>query len=327
MKLAEALRHLAVSYGKERTKHFSGSQFGNFVRHDLALLAKDNIPYGFKDLTLKASVGAGNWASVPWLAYFDPIETKSAQEGIYVVFLVNPDSQDIYLSLNQGTTAAYKEFRQVRGREVLKRRALDMRERVADISKKFSELEIDLGSEDDLPLGYEAGHCIGKRYTAESILTADLAGDLLEILTIYRRLINRGGTVPSDVMLEEAQTTDIIEARRYILSRRIERSPKVRLAVLSSKPLVCEGCGLDPKMDYSFQGKPHNTPLDVHHSTALFNLQEGESKRYRVPEDFMVLCPTCHRIIHSLGNNVDLPTLKSIIRFKHMREVGNLFDQ
>ncbi len=327
MKLAEALRQLALTYTRERTKPFSGSQFGNFVRHDLALLAKESIPYGFEDLTLKASVGAGNWASVPWLAFFDPLITTSAQEGIYVVFLINPDSQDIYLSLNQGTTAVYKEFRQVRGREVLRRRAQDMRERVFDISKRFPELEIDLGSEDDLPLGYEAGHCIGKKYTSEDILKADLSGDLSEIFSIYRRLINRGGSIPSDVMLEEAQTTDIIEARHYVLSRRIERSKKVREAVLSCKPSVCEGCGLNPLLDYSFQGRPQNIPLDVHHSSALFNLQEGESKRYRVPEDFMVLCPTCHRVIHSLGNNVDLKDLQNVIRFKHMREVGNFFDQ
>ncbi len=160
MDLAEGLSELADRYVFERAKPFAGSPFGNRMRSELAQAAKEAIPFESSELTVKCSVGAGNWASVPWVAFFDPLETKTAQEGIYVVFLINTDAKRIYLSLNQGTTAVYKEFRQARGREILKRRAQDMRDRIADISIKFSEESIMLGSDDDLPLGYEAGHAI-----------------------------------------------------------------------------------------------------------------------------------------------------------------------
>ena len=93
MQLGNALAELTTRYAYERTKAFSNSPFGNFVRHDIAQLAREAIPFGFEDFTLKASVGSGRWASVPWLAFFDPLVTSTAQEGIYVVFLINPDTQ------------------------------------------------------------------------------------------------------------------------------------------------------------------------------------------------------------------------------------------
>jgi len=94
------LERLAREYSFQRAKPFSGSEFGNFVRHDIALEAKRTLLYWPFDLTVKSSVGAGNWAAVPWLAFFDPIETTSATSGIYVVYLINPQTEEIYLSLN-----------------------------------------------------------------------------------------------------------------------------------------------------------------------------------------------------------------------------------
>lgn len=320
MTLGEALAELTLKYAFERTKAFSNSAFGQFVRHDIAEIAKQSLPFGFTDFSLKSSVGNGNWASVPWLAFFDPLVTTTAQEGIYVVFLINPDSKIIYLSLMQGTTAVRNEFKS-RYIDVLKRRAADMRERVHDIAKAFPLHEIDLGSDDDLPKGYMAGHSVGKCYSIDEIVKADLVGDLEAILKVYHRLINRGGTLPSDLMLEEAETHDIIEARRYILSKRIERSSKVRQAVLSIRPSICEGCGLNPKLDYKFEGPVNRVPLDVHHIAALSGLAENEFRRYRVPQDFLVLCPTCHRVIHTLKDESDLGSLQDLIKFKHMREL------
>lgn len=122
-------------------------------------------------------------------------------------------------------------------------------------------------------------------------------------------------------MLEDAETTDIHEARRYTLSRRIERSAKVRIGVLEKLPPICQACGLDPARDYAYVGRPENVPLDIHHTSPLYNLDEGEVKRYRIPNDFMVLCPTCHRMIHKQDDPSDLESLKNVIRFKHMRLV------
>ena len=323
--LAEQLSRLAREYAYERAKPFSGSKFGDFVRHDIALEAKKLLtagPDGPFDLKVKASVGQGVWASVPWLAFFDPLVTETATQGFYVVYLINSDAQTITLSMNQGTTAIYNDFGPARGRDVLKRRARDMADRVPEFAKKFSEDPIDLGSGSGLPAGYEAGHSFGKTYQAGKLTDDILEADLHQMLLAYQALVNRGGTTPSEVMQEEAAGKDIEETRRYILSRRIERSPKVRKDVLKVKPLICECCGLDPKRDYGFSGPVHETPLDVHHTAPLKGLEEGETRRYRVPDDFMLLCPTCHRMIHKIDDPSDLSKLKDQLRFKIAREVS-----
>ena len=321
MMLANQLSRLATEYTFERTKPFTGSKFGDFVRHDLAVEAKKHLIFSPFDLKVKASVGQGVWASVPWLAFFDPLITETATKGFYVVYLINPDAQTIILSMNQGTTAIYNDFGPVRGRDVLKRRARDMADRVHEFVKYFSEDAIDLGSEAGLPAGYEAGHAFGKTYKAGKLTDDRLTADLNQMLLAYEALVNRGGTTPSDMMQEEANGKDIEETRSYTLSRRIERSPKVRKGVLKAKPPICECCGLDPKRDYGFTGPAHETPLDVHHSAPLHGLAEGETRRYRVPDDFMVLCPTCHRMIHMIASPSDLSKLKQKLRFKIAREV------
>jgi len=200
--LADYLSRLATEYTYERAKPFAGSKFGDFVRHDIAVEAKRQLSFWPFDLSVKASVGQGVWASIPWLAFFDQLVTNSATKGFYVVYLINPDAQTITLSMNQGTTAIYNEYGQTKGREVLKRRARDMAERVPEYIRDFSEAPIVLGSEAGLPSGYEAGHSFGKVYHAKTLKHDLLSQDLYKMLLAYEALINRGGTTPSEVMQE-----------------------------------------------------------------------------------------------------------------------------
>ena len=321
--LAANLRRLATEFTYERAKPFTGSAFADFVRHDIAMDAKKTLSLWTFELKVKASVGQGLWASVPWLGFFDPLITETATQGFYVVILINPDKQNVILSMNQGTTAVYNEFGQSRGREILRRRARDMADRVPEFKAYFSEEPIDLSSTAGLPVGYEAGHAFGKTMRSGDLTETGLSDDLYQMFCLYDTLVRRGGTTPSEIMQEEAQGKDIEETRQYVLSRRIERSPRVRKQVLKVKPAICEGCGLDPKRDYGFEGPVDKTPLDVHHTAPLFGLSEGETRRYKIPNDFLVLCPTCHRMIHKSENPADLETLRSKIRFKIARDVSS----
>jgi 5-methylcytosine-specific restriction enzyme A len=57
--------------------------------------------------------------------------------------------------------------------------------------------------------------------------------------------------------------------------------------------LCCDECGFDPiAKTTGTQIKPRSL-MDVHHRTPL-----DEGKRYTNLQDFMLLCPTCHRFIH-----------------------------
>lgn len=317
--LPDMLARVAKEYVFERGKPFSNNALGNFVRKDLVEELRKRLIFLPFELTAKGSVGQSSWAAVPWLGIFDPLVTDSATRGFYVVYLINPQTEDIYLSMNQGTTAVDEEFGVTTGREVLRRRASDMALRVREHSRDFDLDPIELGSSARLPSGYEAGHSFGRRYDANSIDANQFISDLERMLHAYEALINRGGITPTDAMKEEAGSSDIQETRKYVLSRRIERAHNVRRKVLSSRGAICEGCGLNPKIDYQYTGKVDNSPLDVHHSKPLNGLAEGETRRYKIPEDFLVLCPTCHRMIHKEDDTSDLSSLKKRIGFSHSR--------
>ncbi|SMO33796.1 MrcB family domain-containing protein [Ruegeria faecimaris] len=321
--LHEYLSRLARDYVYERAKNFSGSNFGNFVRHDVALEAKKRLVFLPYELEVKASVGQSRWAAVPWLAFFDPLVTDTATRGYYVVYLINAQTEEIVLSMNQGTTEVYREFGETeKGREILARRAVDIAERVPEFSERFDRSSIDLGSNEKLPAGYVAGHSFGRVYHAGS-LDPDLFNEDLEMmLGAYKALVDRGGRTPVDTMMEEAESTDIIETRKYVLSRRIERAKNVRVRVLERRGLKCEGCGLSPIEHYRYEGPIKSIPLDVHHAKPIRELSEGESRRYKIPDDFLVLCPTCHRVIHKQNDESDLEELKRGIGFLHAKKIN-----
>ena len=319
--LFEMLSHLAREFVTERSKPFANSKFGRYVRHDIAIEARKQVIFLPFDLQVKSSIGQGNWASVPWLAFFDSIITESATTGFYVVYLINPISEEIYLSLNQGATAVYREYGARRGQDLLRRRATDITARIPDFAERFETDSIDLGSNELLPAGYEAGHAFGRKYKAFAVGEKLFYEDLKQMLRAYEALIDRGGTTPIEVMHDEAQTCDIEETRRYFLSKRIERAKKVRESVFSKRGVICEGCGLDPAIHYNYRGPVKNIVLDVHHATPIRSLADGESRRYKIPDDFLVLCPTCHRAIHKQAVPSDLELLKESVRFIHASKI------
>ena len=50
------------------------------------------------------SYGKGRWTAVPWIAVFDTRITTSAQQGAYIVYLLNKDTKTLYLSFGVAAT-------------------------------------------------------------------------------------------------------------------------------------------------------------------------------------------------------------------------------
>ena len=76
--------------------------FGKIVREDIVEKLREPIQTDI--YKVKGSVGAGRWADVPWIAVFDKRITTSAQKGVYIVYLLNKDTKELFLTLNQGAT-------------------------------------------------------------------------------------------------------------------------------------------------------------------------------------------------------------------------------
>jgi hypothetical protein len=196
--------------------------------------------------------------------------------------------------------------------------------RISDLAGDVPDEKIDLRSENSLALGYEAGHALGFSYSLTELPDERvLHTDLVRILKFYRTLTFRGGLTPSDTLLETAGTKEIEEARRYNASRRVERNRRVRKAVLDHRKPVCEACGLDPGHHYNLNGSipAAKMPVEVHHLAPLSSLVEGERVKYSIPEDFAVLCPTCHRVVHLLDDPTDIAGLRERVSFGRIAEI------
>lgn len=322
--LANAFLQIAADFPSNRSKPFAGNGLADYIRNGFPAAASTALPSDFDDLLIKGSPGQGNWAAVPWLGFFDPLVTESAMAGHYVVYLFDAEMEHVHLSLNQGTTAVYHEFGPRYGRDVLRERAETMRLRLVDKAGPFSSTPIDLRSDNSLAQGYEAGHAIGRSYELASLPPdAALVKDLLALLQLYRVLTHRGGVTPSDVLIKTGGVKELEEARRHEVVRRLERNRKVRREVLKLRKPVCEACGLDPAVHYGLSGtvQLERMPVDVHHLAPLSTIEEGKKVAYVVPDDFAVLCPTCHRVAHMLAGPGDIEELRKHVRFRHMTEL------
>jgi SpoVK/Ycf46/Vps4 family AAA+-type ATPase len=133
---------------------------------------------GFKGFIVKASVGMGNWAEIPWIGIRHDNAAKSFEEGEYVVYLFSPDFKDLYLSIIQG---------------VSKLKTPELEQKVADLRKKIirpKDFSDDITNQlaKDQPLGskpgkYQKGSIYTKLYESsqipdDTVLIEDLKGAL-----------------------------------------------------------------------------------------------------------------------------------------------------
>ncbi|WP_409979639.1 HNH endonuclease [Methylocystis sp.] len=61
-----------------------------------------------------------------------------------------------------------------------------------------------------------------------------------------------------------------------------------------SNLLVCDNCGFDPAKRPDLAFLKLRSLFDVHHKDPL-----AEGFRYTTTADYLLLCPTCHRIEHT----------------------------
>ena len=81
----------------------------------------------YPHIKVKASVGQGNWARVPWIAFLDDRETESTQKGVYGVILFRQDMSGMYVTFNQGVTEPIQMHGAIEGKKRLQTLAASLR--------------------------------------------------------------------------------------------------------------------------------------------------------------------------------------------------------
>ena len=151
---------------------------GNIVRKDIAHLIGVQLPENI--YKVKGSVGAGSWADVPWIGVFDKRITTSAQRGVYIVYLLNKTTKELFLTLNQGVTDVVTASNS-KAADNLKNRAQSIRSKIGS----FSGLESSLNGSGSK--AYDAGCIYYIKYTLDSLPEDEkLYSDLNKFIEAYK---------------------------------------------------------------------------------------------------------------------------------------------
>ncbi|SUD90045.1 MrcB family domain-containing protein [Psychrobacter phenylpyruvicus] len=196
------------------TSNWVNSTQEAFKEHPLAQLFRNEVEANVKSIVhsfdstylVKASVGSGNWANIPWVSILNPKITTTTQDGIYPVYLFKADGSGFYLSLNQGTTIPTHKYGKTKAEsraETIKGYILEQLPELMNWGKP----EIDLLASTDLGKSYETYNIVAKYYDASSKLNNEqLKNDLLELLHIYRRLETHYKIISEKEIKQEASS-------------------------------------------------------------------------------------------------------------------------
>lgn len=172
---------------------------GNIVRKDIAHLIGVQLPENI--YKVKGSVGAGSWADVPWIGVFDKRVTMSAQRGVYIVYLLNKTTKELFLTLNQGVTDVVTTSNS-KAADNLQNRAQSIRSKIGS----FPGLESSLNGSGSK--AYDAGCIYYIKYMLDSLPEDEkLYSDLNKFIEAYKAYYDKVflTSEENDVQVEEGE--------------------------------------------------------------------------------------------------------------------------
>lgn len=190
--MREEILRFMWEWPEAKKQPFANNVFGGFVRSTIpeAIYRTGLVPRD--QYLVAASVGAGNWATIPWICVFDRSITTSATKGVYIVYLLSEDSQRLYLTLNQGCTDISQSHSKRETIDILHQKADQIRSTVKNHGF-IGRCDIDLGEK--LPkLGefYREGTIFYTQYQVSKIPDEEtLHDDLADMISIYQEYVKK----------------------------------------------------------------------------------------------------------------------------------------
>ena len=200
LQLHNAIKRLLSEYAAVYESVTTGNDWKNPFRDIIAkeipnLLrasSKISAPY-----TVVGSYGKGRWTAVPWIAVFDTRITSSAQKGVYIVYLLNKDTKELYLTFEIAATEVMGQKTNSEGNTVftgvvgnnspeLKKKLQEKADRIREVIRDtyFNRNgEIKSGAS-----GYDSGAVYYKKYSLDTLPAGNtLSQDLNRMMNIYKK--------------------------------------------------------------------------------------------------------------------------------------------
>ncbi len=201
MELADYLRTVATQYDRHAGLATQVQTMLRRAEEHLGWLA----PGGMRVI---GSGGKGIATLTPWIGFFDPDETTTPEEGIYLVYLFSADLGTVSLMLLQGITLLDRKLGHKAAREVLQQEAVAIRTHMPDLDGADSQ--VDLRADGFRQMAYASSCIAAVTYETKTLPREDiLRSDLSRYLRLYQDAI----AAKRSLEVLTAPTTTEIEAQ------------------------------------------------------------------------------------------------------------------
>lgn len=295
MGLGESFGLLIEEYLANKESDFAQNSLAEFVRQEIPETIRELLPDTERYFS-KGSVGNGRWANVPWVAVFDRLITETAQDGVYLVYLVKEDCSGLCLSLNQGVTTV-RTLYGASAKEALRARSADYAAKLGRVPDGLAVGPIDLAvvANAGLAACYESGAIVSKFYSLNDLADeACLVKDLQVFLKLYQKIYELDASIEGVNREDDEVDLGVEDCFNLRLHKRVERNKKLAEKAKSIHGYKCQACGFDFQNEYGEIGRDF---IEAHHLTPIKDLR-GTKTALNPKTDFSVLCSNCHRMIH-----------------------------
>jgi 5-methylcytosine-specific restriction protein A len=318
MSLKTSIEKVIFEYPTVSRNNFKGHEFANHIRNTVpkSLHTYLELPDIYN---IRASVGNGSWAKVPWIAIFNRLVTESVTSGFYCVYLFCADCSGVYLSLNQGIADKRDKYGLGESREILRsqanhfRNAIDLRQ-IESFSGSM-DLKLDAIPKETtsrrLGLAYEAGNIVSKFYSRDLIPEDNiLISDLRKLLEIYFILFEKSLLNSENQTFKTEENEWFEDLTKYRIHRVAERNQTLSKRVKQLQGFTCKVCNFNFETRYGEIGKNY---IEAHHIVPISSLNRTKIQLDPI-QDFTVLCSNCHRMIHRIKPVPSVEEFKKILK-------------
>lgn len=212
--IVEKIKLFSSSYKKEVGLRYSSDLISyNLLVNEITQEIRSAVISLRSNLIVKGSIGKGTNTNYPWVGIFDPKVSTGAQNGFYVVLLFSDDFEDLYLTLNQGSTIQTRQQT-----EAYKNFVFSNYEFIDGFIKgklpESSLVKTKFGSSAKLGKKYQETNIFYKKYSVSSLNEGEFISNLIRIVKVYidcadkyssNKRINPIETIPPDSAITSNQ--------------------------------------------------------------------------------------------------------------------------
>lgn len=190
-------------------------------------------------LVIESSAGKGRWTSIPWIAVMDSRETDQIQEGVYVVYLFEPQEERVRLTLNQGVTYLKNEHGTAAARKQLRTTADQIRRSIE--LDGFAEGPLEFPHASSRNKLYGPGTIYFKEYPLDGMPDdEELAQDLQALVESYQQYVSTHSNMNSPDISQAPVRVDGGPVRANYEQTVLEGVPRTRLEGICEIPVEYE---------------------------------------------------------------------------------------